>query len=80
MSASNHKANTHPRRWKTAIIIWIGIYPTITLVLATLGQYILPLPIPIYIKTIPITLVVVPIMTFLVLPFLQKVFRTWLMN
>ncbi|HOZ51366.1 MAG TPA: hypothetical protein PLU17_05885 [Chitinophagaceae bacterium] len=69
---------TQPKRWKLAIIIWIGIYPTITLVLATLGRYILPLDIPIYLKTIPITLIVVPIMTFLILPNLQKVFGKWL--
>ena len=65
-------------KWKMAIVIWLGIYPTITLVLATLGQLILPLKIPIYLKTIPITLVVVPIMVFIVLPFLQKLFNSWL--
>lgn len=71
---------THPKRWKTAIIIWLGIYPTITLILSTLGPYILPLHIPVFLKTLPITLLAVPIMVYLVLPFLQKIFRTWLMN
>ena len=72
--------NTHPKRWKTAIIIWLGIYPTITMILTLLGPYLLPLNIPVYLKTLPITLIAVPIMVYLVLPVLQKVFRTWLMN
>lgn len=71
---------THPKRWKSAIIIWLGIYPTITILLGVLGPYILPLQIPVYLKTLPITLLAVPIMVYLVLPLLQKIFRTWLMN
>lgn len=69
---------THAPRWKMAVVIWLGIYPTITIVLAVIGRYILPLNIPIYLKTIPITLIVVPIMVFIVLPFLQKIFGKWL--
>lgn len=72
---------TKPKRipkWKLAVVTWIGIYPTITLVLATLGTYILPLKIPIYIKTLPITLVVVPIMIYVVSPQIQKLFQKWL--
>ncbi len=69
-----------PQRWKMAVVIWLGIYPTITVVLATIGQYILPLHIPIYLKTLPITLIVVSVMVFVVLPLLHKVFGKWMMR
>ncbi len=67
-----------PPQWKMAVVIWLGIYPTITVVLATIGKFILPLDIPIFVKTLPITLIVVPLMVFLVLPFLHKVFGKWM--
>jgi antibiotic biosynthesis monooxygenase (ABM) superfamily enzyme len=78
MSAET-KAKTIPR-WKMAVVVWLGIYPTITLVLALIGKYILPLPIPVYLKTLPITLIVVPLMVYVVQPFLNKLFSKWLMR
>jgi hypothetical protein len=67
-----------PPQWKMAVVICIGIYPTITAVLATVGKYILQLNVPIFVKTLPITLIVVPVMVFVVLPFLHKVFGKWM--
>ena len=58
-------------------MIWIGIYPTITLFLYLLWPVILPLPLPL--KTLCLTLLVVPTMVWIVLPFLQKRLKPWLM-
>lgn len=59
-----------------AVLIWLGIYPTITTVLWLLAPVIAPLPLPL--KTLCLTLVVVPTMVWVVLPFLQKQLKNWL--
>lgn len=63
-------------RWKMAVLIWLGIYPTITAVLGILSPYIAHFPLPL--KTLTLTLVVVPLMVWVVLPFLQKRLHRWL--
>jgi hypothetical protein len=65
-----------PPRWKTAILTWLGIYPTITTAMLLLWPVIAPLPIPL--KTLCVTLVVVPTMVYVVMPAMQRWFRPWL--
>lgn len=65
-----------PPKWKMAVLIWLGIYPTITLVLALLSPYLADLPLPL--KTLTLTLVVVPTMVFGVLPLLTRWLGGWL--
>jgi antibiotic biosynthesis monooxygenase (ABM) superfamily enzyme len=69
--------NKAPKKWKMAILVWIAIYPTITLLFAFFGDHfsrITPLPL----RTLVITVIVVPIMIFCVIPLLQKVMGNWL--
>jgi antibiotic biosynthesis monooxygenase (ABM) superfamily enzyme len=66
-----------PRKWKMAILIWVAIYPTITILFLVLGTSlgnINPLPL----RTLVITLVVVPLMVFFLIPGLQKIMGRWL--
>jgi antibiotic biosynthesis monooxygenase (ABM) superfamily enzyme len=66
-----------PKKWKMAIVIWIAIYPTITILFAVFGQHFLlinPLPL----RTLVITLMVVPLMVFVILPNVQKAMGKWL--
>ncbi|MCU0424006.1 MAG: hypothetical protein MUF71_00135 [Candidatus Kapabacteria bacterium] len=65
-----------PPRWKTAIVIWLGIYPTITTVFFLLQPFVAEFPLPL--KTLCLTLIVVPIMVWVMLPLLQKVLKNWL--
>jgi uncharacterized protein len=65
-----------PPRWKTALVTWLAIYPTITTYFWLLSPYIAPLPIPL--KTLCVTLCVVPTVVWVVLPFVQKRLRNWL--
>lgn len=68
---------SHPPRHKLAVVTWLAIYPTITIVLAMLeplGLFALPLPL----RTLALTLLLVPLMVFGVMPALHRVFATWL--
>jgi antibiotic biosynthesis monooxygenase (ABM) superfamily enzyme len=65
-------------KYKMAILIWIIIYPTINLLFLLLGK---PLEsFPMYIKTLVMTLILVPAMVYLFLPFLTKTFKNWLLK
>lgn len=62
-----------------AILVWTAIYPTITILLACLGDYfaqITPLPL----RTAAITIIAVPLMVYIILPLLQKAAARWLHN
>jgi antibiotic biosynthesis monooxygenase (ABM) superfamily enzyme len=66
-----------PKKWKMAVIIWLAIYPLITLIFVLLGkQLILINPLPL--RTLIITLIAVPIMVFALIPALQKLLHKWL--
>jgi uncharacterized protein len=64
--------------WKRALVMWLGIYPTITTVFYFLSPFIQHFPL--LLKTLCLTLCVVPLMNWLILPFLQKILRGWLMG
>lgn len=66
-----------PKKWKMAVLIWLAIYPLITLIFLLLGSHLIlinPLPL----RTLAITLIAVPIMVFILIPTLQKFLRNWL--
>jgi antibiotic biosynthesis monooxygenase (ABM) superfamily enzyme len=65
-----------PPRWKTAVLIWLAIYPTITLVLWLAGPRIAGWPLAL--RTLAITAVVVPLMVYVLMPAFQRVLRPWL--
>lgn len=65
-----------PSKIKMAVIVWLGIYPMITLLLAILGPYLMELPLPL--RTLALTLILVPYMVFLAIPTLTKLLRGWL--
>ncbi len=66
-----------PKKWKMAILIWIAIYPTVTLIAILFGnllEKINPLPL----RTLASTLIIVPIAVYVIVPALQKVLYSWL--
>ncbi len=66
-----------PKRHKAALLTWVGIWPTITLVLWLLLPSLLPrLPLPLL--TLCVTAIVVPLMSYVVMPFLFRRFDGWL--
>jgi antibiotic biosynthesis monooxygenase (ABM) superfamily enzyme len=65
-----------PPRWKTAVVVWLAIYPSITLILWLLGPTIQGLPLAV--RTLVITVPLVPLMTFVVVPVVQRLLAPWL--
>ncbi len=66
------KNTTHKR----AFIAWLAIYPLITVILY-LSQGVLG-SLPLALKTMIITLIVVPLMSYIVMPWFNKLFGKWL--
>lgn len=67
---------THPPRWKTALIVWVAIYPSITLLSWLAGPWLMRLPL--MIRTLVLTGILVPLLVFILLPLLQRVLGRWL--
>lgn len=65
-----------PPKWKFAIMVWLAIYPTITLVSFLIGDIIKSWPLPF--KTLLMTGILVPLMVFVLLPLLRKLLGKWL--
>ncbi|MEY4834342.1 MAG: hypothetical protein RI980_457 [Bacteroidota bacterium] len=65
-----------PPKWKFAILVWLAIYPTITLVSFLIGDLIKKWPLPL--KTLVMTGILVPLMVFVLLPVLRKLLGKWL--
>lgn len=63
-------------KWKFAIMIWLAIYPAITLLTYLIGDKINYLPLPL--KTLIMTGILVPLMFFVLLPLLRKILGNWL--
>lgn len=63
-------------KYKMAVLIWMAIYPTSNLIFLLVGPWLDPLPV--YLKTLVLSSILVPVMVFLLLPLLQKLFKNWL--
>ncbi|RAJ85495.1 hypothetical protein CLV59_102198 [Chitinophaga dinghuensis] len=61
---------------KRAFIIWLAIYPLITLLTISLGSYLKDLPL--YLRTLILTIIAVPVMVYGLVPLLNRLFRNWL--
>lgn len=61
---------------KRAFLVWLAIYPLITLLIWIMGEYIGLLPL--VIRTLVLTIIAVPIVYYWILPFYNRVFHKWL--
>lgn len=65
-----------PNRHKLAFVTWLGIYPTITTILTVVLPHVLgrwPLPL----ITLVVTAIVVPLMSYVVMPLLLRWLGPW---
>jgi antibiotic biosynthesis monooxygenase (ABM) superfamily enzyme len=65
-----------PNKFKMALLVWCAIYPTVTTIFFVLQDFLAPLH-PM-LKTLVVTLILVPLMVFVFLPFINKHFKNWL--
>jgi antibiotic biosynthesis monooxygenase (ABM) superfamily enzyme len=72
------ESSPSPARWKQAVTIWLGFFP-VNLVFTYLMA---PIPgwgeLPIWLRVLVTTLVLTPIMTYAVLPWVTRSLRRWL--
>jgi hypothetical protein len=65
-----------PPRWKNALLVWIAIYPSISLLSYLAGPWLVTLPL--LLRTFILTAILVPLLVFVLLPFLHRQFAAWL--
>jgi hypothetical protein len=78
MASSHSPTATRPAapRYKVALLTWAGAYAVITLILAMLGPAMAAWPLPL--RTLLLSALMAPAMTWLVIPSLTRLFRSWL--
>jgi antibiotic biosynthesis monooxygenase (ABM) superfamily enzyme len=76
-AAAAPRRPAQPPRHRQALVVWLAIYPTITLLLELGGPVINDWPLPV--RTLALTAVAVPLMVFVLLPALQRALRRWLL-
>ncbi len=77
MQARRPSRPTAPPRHRMVLLNWVGIYPTITLLLWCVPEALVErLPLPL--MTLLVTAVAVPLMSYVVMPILGRAFARWL--
>jgi antibiotic biosynthesis monooxygenase (ABM) superfamily enzyme len=69
-------SNLHPPKYKMAMLVWLGVFTLVTLFSYLVGPLIAGWPQ--LARILATTLFVVPVLTYLVLPFLTRLFSRWL--
>lgn len=72
------KSVVPPPKHKMSIVIWLSIFPIISLLSILLGPLIKDAPL--LVRTASLTLVAVPLMTYVAMPRMTKLFHKWLHN
>lgn len=65
-----------PPKWKMAIITWIAVYPMVIMLLYFYGALFPLLALPL--KVLFVTLTLVPLLTWFLMPSLTKLFKSWI--
>ncbi|MEL6162004.1 MAG: hypothetical protein AAFR18_22575 [Cyanobacteria bacterium J06627_32] len=76
MKSHRRAFNANPPRYKTFLLTWLAIYPLINLILLVLGPLLNLLPL--YLRTLCLTGLLVFLMTYIVMPWMTRHFHHWL--
>jgi len=63
---------------KRAFLIWLAIYPLITILFLLLGDYLITYPAPI--RSLVLTVIAVPTVVYIIMPAYERWFDKWLNN
>ena len=66
----------NPKKWKFAVLVWLAIYPLISLIMIFLGPVLMQIAVPL--RTLLITFILVPTMVYAIIPSIQTNFHDWL--
>ena len=67
---------TPPPKWKMTIVSWLALYPAVTLVFMLFGD--LLLQVPLLLRTMIVTIVVMGLMSYVLMPRMTRWFSFWL--
>ncbi|GAA3636070.1 antibiotic biosynthesis monooxygenase [Microbacterium awajiense] len=67
-----------PPRWKQAVAIWLGFFPTNLLATWLLGFIPGFADLPLVLRVLTATIALTPVMTYFVLPWVTRMLRPWL--
>ena len=67
---------TPPPRYKMAVVTWLAVFPTITAIFLLLSPVLTALPL--LLRTLLLTLIMVTLMTYVVMPRMTRLFSFWL--
>ncbi|QIN78159.1 hypothetical protein GBA65_06150 [Rubrobacter marinus] len=65
-----------PPRYKMAVVTWLAVFPTITVIFLVLRPVLNALPL--LLRTLLLTLIMVSLMTYVVMPRMTRLFAFWL--
>ena len=65
-----------PPKWKMTIVSWLALYPAVTLVFVIFGD--LLAKVPLLLRTMIVTIVVMALMSYVLMPRMTKWFAFWL--
>ncbi len=63
---------------KRAFLVWLAIYPLITILFLLLGDHLVSFPVPV--RTFVLTVIAVPLVVYIILPLYHRLFDKWLNN
>lgn len=69
-------AAPRPARYRQAVVTWLAIYPLITVILLLVGPALAELSI--YLRTLVVSVTLVVLMTYVVMPYMTRWFAGWL--
>lgn len=65
-----------PPRYKQAIVSWLALYPVLTALVFVMRPIVGELPLPL--QTFVMTAILIPLMTWVLVPFVQRLLGGWL--
>lgn len=65
-----------PPRYKMALLVWLALFPLLWLIFSLAGGWLMALSLPV--RLLVVTGVVVPLMSYLLMPLLTRAFAGWL--
>ena len=68
--------NVHPPKYKMAFLVWLGVFILVNLISYLIGPFIAPWPM--LARNFTVTVLVVSLLTYFVLPWLTRLFARWL--